>query len=280
MAGAPSRSGAAGAAGATGATRANPAASGRAVIEVVDVAKAFLIPSVRRTTVREHVFGLLRPPSVERLDVLAGVSFELRAGETLAVMGRNGCGKSTLLKIVAGIYRPDRGKVRLRAAITPILELGVGWNPELDAVDNVYLIGAVMGMSLAEIRGAVDEILAFAELERFANLKLLHFSSGMAARLAYSVAFQAVREVLVLDEIFAVGDAGFKARCEERYRDLARRGHSLLLVTHDARIVSAYCDRALLLDGGRFVCEGPPGEVVAAYFELLGAPVPAAAALR
>ena len=279
MAGASSRAGAAGIAGAP-APAAAPAVSRQAVIEVVDVAKAFLIPSVRRTTVREHVFGLLRPPSVERLDVLAGVSFELRAGETLAVMGRNGCGKSTLLKIVAGIYPPDRGEVRLHAAITPILELGVGWNPELDAVDNVYLIGAVMGMSLPEIRGAVDEILAFAELERFANLKLQHFSSGMAARLAYSVAFQAVREVLVLDEIFAVGDAGFKARCEERYRDLARRGHSLLLVTHDARIVNAYCDRALLLDGGRFVCEGPPGVVIGAYFKLLGAPAPAAAALR
>jgi len=251
---------------------------GSAVIEVTDVAKSFVIPSVRRTTVREHVFGLLRPPSLERLDVLAGVSFELRAGETLGIMGRNGCGKSTLLKIVAGIYPPDRGGVRLNAPITPILELGVGWNPELDAIDNIYLIASVMGMSLPEIRASVDEILAFAELERFANLKLQHYSSGMAARLAYSVAFQAVREVLVLDEIFAVGDAGFKARCEERYRDLARRGHSLLLVTHDARIVDAYCDRALLLDGGRFVREGPPTLVTSAYFELLGAPAPAAAA--
>jgi ABC-2 type transport system ATP-binding protein len=248
---------------------------GPAVIEVANVAKSFVIPSVRRTTVREHLFGLLRPASYERLDVLAGVSFELRAGETLAVMGRNGCGKSTLLRIVAGIYRPDRGKVRLRAPLTPILELGVGWNPELDAIDNVYLIGAVMGMSLPEIRGSIDEILAFAELERFANLKLQHYSSGMAARLAYSVAFQAVREVLVLDEIFAVGDAGFKARCEERYQALARSGHSLLLVTHDVRIVDAYCDRALLLEGGRFVCEGPPGLVTNAYLELLGAAAPA-----
>jgi ABC-type polysaccharide/polyol phosphate transport system ATPase subunit len=256
------------------------AGGSRAVIEVADVAKSFLIPSARRTTVREHLFGLLRPPSVERLDVLAGVSFELRAGETLAVMGRNGCGKSTLLKIVAGIYPPDRGSVRLNAAITPILELGVGWNPELDAIDNIYLIGSVLGMSLPEIRAAVDEILAFAELERFANLKLQHYSSGMAARLAYSVAFQAVREVLVLDEIFAVGDAGFKARCEQRYRALARRGHSLLLVTHDARIVNLYCDRALLLDGGRILCEGPPSLVTNAYFELLGAPAPAAAALQ
>ena len=168
------------------------------------------------------MLGALRPRRFERLQVLDSVSFEVRRGETLGIMGRNGSGKSTLLKIVCGIYPPDRGRVTTRAAITPILELGVGWNPELDAIDNVFLIGSVMGLSLAEIRSSMDEILAFAELERFANLKLKYYSSGMSSRLAYAVAFRAVREVLVLDEIFAVGDAGFKARCEERYRAAPR----------------------------------------------------------
>src|SRR5689334_12309413 len=153
--------------------------------------------------------GLLRPRRFERLQALDGVSFDVRRGEAIGIMGRNGSGKSTLLKILAGIYRPDRGHVAVRAAVTPILELGVGWNPELDAIDNVCLIGSVMGLSLPEIRRGMDEILAFAEVERFANLKLKHFSSGMASRLAYAVAFQAVGEVLILDEIFAVGDAGF-----------------------------------------------------------------------
>src|SRR4029077_20206593 len=120
-------------------------------------------------------------------------------------------------KILCGIYRPDSGEVAVTAGITPILELGVGWNPELDAIDNVYLIGSVMGLTRSRIAAVLDRILAFAELERFANLKLKHYSSGMASRLAYAVAFEAVREVLILDEIFAVGDAGFRARCEERY---------------------------------------------------------------
>ena len=172
-----------------------------AIISVESVSKAFQIPSVRRDTIREHLFDFHRPRRFERLQVLDSVSFEIQPGETLGIMGRNGSGKSTLLKIICGIYSPDTGRVVARAAITPILELGVGWNPELDAVDNVFLLGSVMGLSLGEIRRSLDEILAFAELERFANLKLKHYSSGMSSRLAYAVAFRAVRDVLVLDEI-------------------------------------------------------------------------------
>jgi ABC-2 type transport system ATP-binding protein len=215
------------------------------------------------------VFGFLRPARVERLQVLDNVSFEVHQGETLAIMGRNGSGKSTLLRILSGIYAPDQGQVVTKAAITPILELGVGWNPELDAVDNVFLIGSVMGLSLAEIRRSLDEILVFAGLERFANLKLKHYSSGMSARLAYSVAFRAVRDVLVLDEIFSVGDAAFRARCEERFRDLHGLGHTIVLVSHDPRIIRAYCERALLLEGGRIVRAGSPNDISDAYLELL-----------
>ena len=240
-----------------------------ALIELSHVAKAFRIPSVRRETLREHLFGAFQPRRFERLQVLEDVSFELRRGEALGVMGRNGTGKSTLLKILCGIYRPDEGRVSARATITPILELGVGWNPELDAIDNVFLIGAVMGLSLADIRAGIDEILAFAELEKFANLKLKHYSSGMSSRLAYSVAFKAVREVLVLDEIFAVGDAGFKARCEERYRQLRALGHTVLIVSHDPRTVGAFCDRALLLDRGRIVFEGAAAQVADRYIAAL-----------
>jgi ABC-type polysaccharide/polyol phosphate transport system ATPase subunit len=158
--------------------------------------------------------------------------------------------------------------VKIRGAVTPILELGVGWNPDLNAVDNIYLLGSVMGLSLRELRDAVDEILAFAGLERFANLELRHYSSGMASRLAYSVAFRAVRELLILDEIFAVGDAGFKERCERRYRELHDAGHAMLIVSHTPHIIKTFCHRALLLDGGRIIMEDT-GSAVAAQYDRL-----------
>lgn len=238
-------------------------------IQVHNIQKSFKIPSVKRETVREHVLDLFRPRPSEVLPVLQGVTFDVRDGETFGIMGRNGSGKSTLLKILAGIYQPDSGAVHANADMTPILELGVGWNPELDALDNIYLLGSVMGLSLAEIRASRDEILAFGELERFAHLQLKYYSSGMAARLAYSVAFRAVREILILDEIFAVGDLGFIQRCHARFRDLRAAGHTVVLVSHDPKVVTHFCDRALLLDRGHvaFVGDGP--DVASRYKELL-----------
>ena len=235
------------------------------VLEVHGVSKSFWIPTERRDTVREHVFTAFRPRPVRELRVLDSVSLGLRQGEALGLMGANGSGKSTLLKILCGIYVPDSGQVVARAPITPILELGVGWNPELDAVDNIYLMGTLMGLSLPELRRVVDAILEFAELRPFARMHLKHYSSGMASRLAYSVAFRAVRGVLILDEILAVGDAGFMQRCEERYRELRSAGHATIVVSHAPAVVSTFCDRALLLDKGRIVMDGPAAPVAAAY---------------
>jgi ABC-type polysaccharide/polyol phosphate transport system ATPase subunit len=242
------------------------------LLEIAAVSKTFWIPTERRDTVREHVLTLFRPRRFRRLDALQAVSFALERGETLGIMGPNGSGKSTLLKIVSGVYPPDEGTVRLRGVVTPILELGVGWSPELDAIDNVFLLGSVMGLSLDEIRRGMAGILAFAELEAFARLKLKHYSTGMASRLAYAVAFRAVRDILVLDEIFAVGDAGFKARCEERYRQLKSAGHTVLIVSHDPRTIASFCDRALLLDAGRLIMEGTGAEVAERYVSMLTGP--------
>jgi len=240
-----------------------------AVIEVANVVKGFQIPSERRETVREHLMGVLRPRQFDMLQVLDDVSLELRDGEALGIMGRNGCGKSTLLKIIAGVYQPDRGTVTTHLPVTPILELGVGWNPELDAVDNVLLIGTVMGLSLADVEHDMNDILAFAEVQRFSHLQLKHFSSGMAARLAYSLAFHALQGVLILDEIFAVGDAGFRRRCEERFREFRQRGQAAIVVSHDPRVISTFCDRAILLNAGRIVRDGSPRDVADAYLAML-----------
>jgi len=201
--------------------------------------------------------------------VLDGITFAVEQGEAVGIMGRNGSGKSTLLKILSGVYLPDRGEVRTYGAVTPVLELGVGWNPELDAIDNVMLIGSVMGLSLAEIRDSLDGILEFAELGRFAKLKLKHYSSGMSERLGYAIAFKAVRDVLILDEIFAVGDAGFKQRCEQRYLELRSRGCTAVIVSHDPRVIATYCDRAMLLDSGRVAFEGSARDVAAHYMSTL-----------
>ena len=200
--------------------------------------------------------------------MLESVSFTIEPGEAVGIMGRNGCGKSTLLKLLCGIYQPDSGSVAVRAPITPLLELGIGWNPELDAVDNILLIGTVMGLSLKEAKGAVGQILAFAGLERFASLELKHYSSGMAARLAYATAFAALRDVLIIDEVFAVGDEGFNTVCYERCRELNEKGHTLVVVSHDPKIIERSCRRAFLLDRGRIVVSGSGREVADAYHQL------------
>jgi ABC-type polysaccharide/polyol phosphate transport system ATPase subunit len=249
--------------------RLNTSKHGDLVIDADSVSKAFNIPTDRRTTIREYAFSLWRPRRFERLEVLDRVSLQLHRGETLGIMGRNGCGKSTLLKILCGIYQPDRGRISIRARITPILELGIGWNPELNAIDNVLLIGSVLGVSLKHLHATMPDILAFAELERFSHLELKHFSSGMSARLAYAVAFHAVREILIIDEVFAVGDAGFRERCENRYRELRARGHSVILVSHNPQIISTFCDRALLLEQGRVAAHGSARDVVDQYLAML-----------
>jgi len=169
------------------------------------------------------------------------------------------------------VAKPDRGSVHVGAPMTPILELGVGWNGELTAEDNILLTGTAMGMSLDELKSSLPQVLAFAELERFANLELKHYSRGMTSRLAYAIAFQSVREILLLDEIFAVGDAAFNAKCEARYRELTAEGRTVVFVGHRTDVIIEHCDRALLIEGGHIVMNDDPGRVAEAYLEMLGA---------
>jgi ABC-2 type transport system ATP-binding protein len=247
------------------------------VIEVEGVCKSFRIPKTRRHTIREHLFGIFERREFDDLHVLRDLSFTVRRGESLGIMGRNGSGKSTLLRILSNIYQPDRGRVSVHAPITPILALGVGWNQELTARDNLYLTGTAMGLSLKELDAQFDEIIAFAGLERFVDLQLKFYSSGMSSRLAYAIAFRAVREVLLLDEVFAVGDVGFTERCRQRFVELHQAGHTMVLVSHDPATIAQNCQRALLLDDGHIIADGDPREVANQYSHLLLDPSPRAA---
>jgi ABC-type polysaccharide/polyol phosphate transport system ATPase subunit len=242
-------------------------------LDIQEIHKSFSIPTVKLDTVREHILNSFRLRKYLRnrreLRVLSGVSFSIKAGETLGIMGRNGSGKSTLLKIITGIYQPDRGVIRCTMPITPILDLGVGWNQELDASDNIYLLGTVMGLTLRELKTAKGEILEFAGLREFSRLELKHYSAGMAMRLAYSVAFRAVRGLLILDEVFAVGDAEFKERCYKRYEEIRQAGHTVLMVSHSPTDIERFCDRAILLEGGKIVQEGSGQEIARAYIQSL-----------
>jgi lipopolysaccharide transport system ATP-binding protein len=241
-----------------------------AAISVEHVTKRFRIPMDRSSTLK---YRLTHPRSTSRyhdFDAVSDVSFDVAPGEFVGVIGHNGCGKSTLLKMLADIYRPTAGRIVVRGQVSPFLELGVGFNPELTARENIFLSGAVLGITRAELRRRVDEILAFAELEHAAEQKVKTFSSGMEVRLAFSVAIQANAAILLMDEVLAVGDARFQAKCFEVFARYKRDGRTVVLVTHDTSAVELYCDRALLLDHGHLLSDGPAAEVTSLYRRMVG----------
>jgi ABC-type polysaccharide/polyol phosphate transport system ATPase subunit len=193
------------------------------------------------------------------------VSFAIEHGEFFGIVGPNGSGKSTLLKILAGIYRQDRGEVHVDGILSPFIELGVGFNPELTARDNVRINGTLLGLSSQELDRRFDDILAFAELERFVDQKLKNFSSGMQVRLAYSIAIQVDFDILLLDEVLAVGDQSFQEKCFRTFERFREEGKTIVLVTHGLEVLEEFADRALQLESGRISAIGPPADVIAAY---------------
>lgn len=243
-------------------------------IEVRGVTKAFAIPHERRTTFKELFLHPLRRTRYERNEALEGVSFSVDAGEFFGVIGPNGGGKSTLLRIIAGIYRPDSGSVDVRGRLSPFIELGVGFSLELTARQNVVVNGTLLGLTRRELDAKFDDILAFAELERFVDQKLKNFSSGMLVRLAFSVAIQAPFDVLLLDEVLAVGDEAFQQKCFATFERFREEGKTVVFVSHNLDSVERFCDRVLLLDGGVVAALGPAEEVVDAYRAREGAAAP------
>ncbi len=230
-------------------------------IEVKNISKKFTIPHDKVSTLKGAFVNLFKKNNSEIFYALSDVSFEIKKGEFFGIIGRNGSGKSTLLKILAGIYRPNKGVVKINGRISPFLELGIGFNPELSGRDNVYLNATVLGLTKKEIDRKFDSIVAFSELERFIDQKLKNYSSGMNVRLAFSVAIHANRDILLMDEVLAVGDANFQSKCLAEFAHYKEMGKTVVLVTHDISTVQRYCDRAMLVRNGRIEMIGNPEEV-------------------
>lgn len=239
----------------------------RPAVEVVDVWKSFRLPHQRRDTFKERFLHPRRQTDVEDLVAVKGASFAVDDGEFFGIIGHNGSGKSTLLKLLAGIYVPDRGEIAVRGRLSPFVELGVGFNEELSARDNVRVNGVLLGLSLKQIEERYDEIVEFAGLERFMDQRLKNFSSGMKVRLAYSVSIRVDFEILLLDEVLAVGDQEFQDKCFETLDDIRAQGKTIIFVSHDMNAMLEHCDRVMHIDHGDIVAVGQPDEVVEHYMQ-------------
>ena len=234
-------------------------------IEVTGVSKTFRIPHEQRTYLKEYFLHPFRRVTYEQNEALRDVSFSVEAGEFFGVIGPNGSGKSTLLRLLAGIYVPDSGVVRVKGLLSPFIELGVGFNIELTARDNIRMNATLAGLSKRELDEKFDEILAFSELERFVDQKLKNYSSGMLVRLAYSIAIQIPFDVLLLDEVLAVGDEAFQEKCFATFEQFKEAGKTIVFVSHSLELVELFCDRVLLVRSGVPESLGVPSEVIDLY---------------
>jgi ABC-2 type transport system ATP-binding protein len=245
-----------------------PAAGGPVAIEVEGLRKTFRIPTHRVDSFKERLVKPFAPREYRELKALDGISFDVRKGEFFGIVGRNGSGKSTLLKILASIYRADAGRIRMAGRLAPFIELGVGFNVELTARENVVLNGVMMGLTPRETRQRLDAVIEFAELGEFVDLKLKNYSSGMLVRLAFSVMMQADADVLLIDEVLAVGDASFQQKCADAFHEMKSKGKTIVLVTHEMSTVEEYCHRAMLVAEGQIRQIGDPAETGREYMKL------------
>lgn len=239
-------------------------------ISVKDLHKSFKLPTEHAGGLKQAIFNRIRGiKGYTEQKVLRGLDFEIKKGEFIGIVGRNGSGKSTLLKILAGIYYPGKGKITINGSLVPFIELGVGFNPELTGRENVYMNGALLGFSNEEMNEMYDDIWKFAELEQFQDQKLKNYSSGMQVRLAFSIAIRARGDILLLDEVLAVGDAAFQQKCNDYFESLKDKKQTVILVTHSMDNVVKFCNRAILIDNGKVLKEGDPETVAKEYLNIL-----------
>ena len=236
------------------------------IVEIVGVTKTFRIPIESVNMFKQKVVGfLLRKKGYRDFTPLKNVSFSIGEGDFFGIVGKNGSGKSTLLKLIAGIYTPNKGHIRTKGKLVPFIELGVGFNPELSGRDNVYLNGALLGFSRKEVDEMYDDIVDFAEMHDFMEERLKNYSSGMQVRLAFSIAIKAKGDILMLDEVLAVGDEAFQKKCYAYFDKLKRENKTVILVTHDMGAVERFCNKAVLIENGKVKIQGKPHIVAAAY---------------
>lgn len=235
-------------------------------IKVENVSKTFKLPHENQSSIKSiFVNAFNRKKGYELQNALNDVSFEVKKSEFFGIVGRNGSGKSTLLKLLAGIYTPTRGRIQVKGSLTPFIELGVGFSPELTGRENVFLNGSLLGFNRKEMQNMYDDIVGFAELGKFMDQKLKNYSSGMQVRLAFSIAIRAESDILLIDEVLAVGDANFQKKCLDTFKNIKKSGRTVVLVTHDMHTMEAYCDRALLINNGVVEHIGTPRNVSLRY---------------
>jgi ABC-type polysaccharide/polyol phosphate transport system ATPase subunit len=239
-----------------------------AAVSIDCVSKTFRLPRQQYSTLKERALHPLRSTEYDELHAVREITLEIAEGEFFGIVGRNGSGKSTLLKCIAGIYGVDRGRIAIAGRLSPFIELGVGFNPDLTARDNVIINAIMLGISRRQARARFDHVLAFAELEEFVDLKLKNYSSGMMVRLAFATAIEVDADIMLIDEVLAVGDAAFQQKCFEEFFRLKREGKTIVFVSHDMFSVERFCDRAMLMERGRMVQLGEPGAVARAYHKL------------
>ena len=241
-------------------------------VKVDNLSKDFILPHEKVNTIKGLFTSFYKrgKNNTDVLHALHDISFEIKKGEFFGIVGRNGSGKSTLLKIIAGIYQPTSGQVSVNGRLVPFIELGVGFNIELTGRENIYLNGAMMGFSQSQTDAMYKDIVEFAELERFMDQRLKNYSSGMQVRLAFSIAIRAEADILLIDEVLAVGDAAFQQKCYDYFKSLKDDKKTVIFVTHNMEAVKEYCDRAILIDQSEIKHIGPPKEVAKEYNALFG----------
>jgi len=237
-------------------------------IQVEHVSKKFKIYHERRTSIFDVVSSLVnRNSHFETMTVLNDITFSVKKGETFGIIGNNGSGKTTLLKLISKIFKPDKGIIKTQGTIVPLLQLGIGFQPELTAIDNIITYGILLGFTKNWIKDKIPEILKYAELDKFADTKIKNFSSGMYSRLAFSTAIQVDPDILIVDEVLAVGDLGFQEKCLQSFDEIRRKGKTILFVSHDPGQILRMCDRVMMLNRGKMDKIGDTQEVVNYYLK-------------